>query len=543
MDYIKENIKEFSLVNLFQWHNLGYTGKGINIGNTEKAYPDHPLFDGKLRPDSGYLFTKKENDHGNKTAHVLHQIAPDANIYPISLLNNFSNGKMSGAFPEITIPLIKEKNISVISSSAYMPSSVKRVSEVLGTMRDKTVLVASAGNSGFDGLGGYGSTEEWMGVGAIGWSDENNNIFLKSYSSRGPELNYTNFSGLAIPNFGENYPGKIQIWDGTSFSGPKHAGLCALIQQFFLDNAGRTLSHFEMDAFLMDHLVDLGNDGWDDAYGHGFLVLPDPKTIVIEKYVKDYNPEPTPEPPIVVPPVDPPKEEPPVVISPTEPVKEYYAGNKIKGYMDATSAINGGYAVANLPIGVYYIYKTHTNGAINITRDSTGQAPGWWINPKDNIVSPPVEPEPPKEEPPVEPEPPIVVSPVEPTVEEYHVVSIISGYNTASNAISGVSPVANLDIGIYYVYKTFTNGAINITKDSTAQKAGWWINPDDNKFVEPKYFDDLDGTPYENAVKDLVDSGVLIKDSSVFNGDKNITRGETAILLNNLRLYLEKKVE
>ena len=40
-----------------------------------------------------------------------------------------------------------------------------------------------------------------------------------------------------------------------------------------------------MESFVKDHLIDLGDVGWDDKYGFGLFVLPDPRNIIINRYI------------------------------------------------------------------------------------------------------------------------------------------------------------------------------------------------------------------------------------------------------------------
>lgn len=80
----------------------------------------------------------------------------------------------------------------------------------------------------------------------------------------------------------------------------------------------------------------------------------------------------------------------------------------------------------------------------------------------------------------------IVVPPTEITdTERYKLVTEVSKYTTAANALSGDKSLAvgTFDAGDYYIYKKY-NGSYNLTK--TVGTAGAWINPADNvKPAEP----------------------------------------------------------
>ena len=74
---------------------------------------------------------------------------------------------------------------------------------------------------------------------------------------------------------------------GTSFASNRFAAICSLVQQFFLEKAGRTLYRHELIAFINDNVKDLRTEGHDIYTGHGILILPDPEMIKISDYVSD----------------------------------------------------------------------------------------------------------------------------------------------------------------------------------------------------------------------------------------------------------------
>ena len=62
-----------------------------------------------------------------------------------------------------------------------------------------------------------------------------------------------------------------------------------LVQQFFLEKAGRVLKPIEMNSFITDNLLDVEKEGFDIRTGHGLFRLPKPETIKISDYAKDIN--------------------------------------------------------------------------------------------------------------------------------------------------------------------------------------------------------------------------------------------------------------
>lgn len=154
--------------------------------------------------------------------------------------------------------------------------------------------------------------------------------------------------------------------------------------------------------------------------------------------------------------------------------KLYKVLTVINGYKTAADAMAKTNPVST-PItpGTYVIYRTYTNGAINITTDKSGQYPGSWINPNENI------------------------SPI----KEYDVVEDILGYGTSADAMNHTNPKTTIVAKKYYVFRK-NNGMINVTTDSSANIPGAWINPKDN-VKKPKL------TPEEQMAK--IDTSSLTK--------------------------------
>lgn len=59
--------------------------------------------------------------------------------------------------------------------------------------------------------------------------------------------------------------------------------------------------------------------------------------------------------------------------------------------------------------------------------------------------------------------------------DEISISETVSGFSNAYDAMNGKNQVRNYSPGKYFVYKTYENGAINISKNPEA--AGIWINP------------------------------------------------------------------
>ncbi|MEM9835161.1 MAG: S8/S53 family peptidase [Bacteroidota bacterium] len=123
------------------------------------------------------------------------------------------------------------------------------------------LFLASAGNSGHDSAGnsrvGYPANLE--AVAAIGAVDVRRN--RKSYSSTGPEVYATSFSGVPCIN----PDGSLSNREGTSFSQPILSALVGLYGLFL----GRKIDQVEMLEFLRTRRIDLGDKGRDVFFGYG----------------------------------------------------------------------------------------------------------------------------------------------------------------------------------------------------------------------------------------------------------------------------------
>lgn len=282
---IEQNRKKFEICNIPLWWSKGYTGKGIKIANMERANPNLYFFDGKVKDPFRIGKNDYTNKHGNKTADVLHQVAPDADIYILSDNGRYTNDKASGDFIETSLPYIQRKGIHLVNASLKGQNSKELNKKILETQELGTVFITSAGNEGENGLTSYAKSNIWISVAALGYKDKSGNIYLKKYSSRGKELDISCFSGLYIHDARKGYENRVFRVEGTSFSSPMLCGMLALVQQYFLEKVGRTLYQDEILQFIQDHVVDLGEEGHDELYGHGLFVLPDPDTIDPYKYL------------------------------------------------------------------------------------------------------------------------------------------------------------------------------------------------------------------------------------------------------------------
>lgn len=286
------NKKEFDLSGITRWHELGYTGKGIRIANLESTDPSLWFFNGKIKDPFGNVSGVGRNYHGHQTADILHQVAPDADIYILSNSGRYGSKTAEGKFIEESIPFMETEKIHLVNASLGGVDNPALNNRIKQAQSHGVIFVTSAGNNAEEGAGGYARSGVWIAVGAVHLS-EKGEILHAGYSSIGEEVDFTQFSGLYVHDARKGYEDRTFPVQGTSFSSPALCGMLALVQQFFLERAGRTLYQNELYEFMQDYSIDLWEPGHDTKSGYGLFLLPEnPNSIDIEKYTgKEDKPE------------------------------------------------------------------------------------------------------------------------------------------------------------------------------------------------------------------------------------------------------------
>lgn len=266
MSYKKESL---DFLGITRWHELGYTGKGVKIMSDEKvSQKKHP----DVISPKGY---KSTSGHGDDVMSHLKLVAPDATFiaYPMSVN---SDGK--GGYISPCADYIKNQGITIFTTSATSGNITKYKEKAIQDCIDKgCTFFAAAGNDNKKGMRGEVKSEKYLAIGGVKPTYINGTWdFTKlkkvNYSSVGEELDYVAIvEVLGVP--------------GTSFGEPLFSGMCALVQQFFIEKIGRVLFRKELEIFINDNLIDVDEKGFDIKTGNGLFVLPEPSTIDAYKYV------------------------------------------------------------------------------------------------------------------------------------------------------------------------------------------------------------------------------------------------------------------
>ena len=262
--------KIFDYLGITKWRDAGYTGKGIKILSIEpvsskEKFPNVIAVNGY---NEGNL---KDRNHGDNVMKQMMEIAPDATFITCSEKGSTENWK------PLWLDYILNNKVHLFTSS-YLSSVYKTSSRVEEYMQEcidnGTTFFIAAGNASVSG-GGRDIAEEaksdkYLTIGACDYYD--GSAGKAHYSCEGEELDYMTIVG---------YNGET----GTSFATNRFAAMCSLVQQFFLEKAGRTLYRHELISFINDNVKDLKTEGHDIYTGYGLFILPDPSSIDIYKYI------------------------------------------------------------------------------------------------------------------------------------------------------------------------------------------------------------------------------------------------------------------
>lgn len=259
----------FEYLGITKFWEAGYTGKNVRIMSDEKIIKDYEKTDRwqKVICPKGYTTS---NSHGSSIMYILHDVCPDAeyHCYPFDSKGTEKTAQSNCA------EYIKEKGIHLFTTSNLNPSVTKVREKLMQECIDLgCTFFTSAGNKGEDGLHGEAKSDKFLAIGGV-IKTSNGKWERVYYSSMGKELDY-----VSIAIYGT----------GTSYIAPIFCAMCGLVQDFFIVNAGRALNREELIKFIDDNLIDVEEDGFDVKTGKGLFILPEPSSIDIGKYVKEYS--------------------------------------------------------------------------------------------------------------------------------------------------------------------------------------------------------------------------------------------------------------
>lgn len=259
----------FDFLGITRFHEAGYIGKNVRIMSGEriiKSYNKSGKWQKVICP-AGY--EREGGDwHGSSVMNILLEVCPDATYiaYPFDL--SLKGSKCA--------EYIKENNIHLFTTSNTGGKVNSTKAKLMQECIDNgCTFFAPAGNKGEDGILPESKSDKYLTIGICDFV--NGKLRWVEPSSVGEEIDYVSLAGA------------YERW--TSWMTPQFTGMCGLVQDFFIVNAGRALKREELIRFIDDNVKDIEEEGHDIKTGKGLFRLPDPSTIDIKKYIPEYKEE------------------------------------------------------------------------------------------------------------------------------------------------------------------------------------------------------------------------------------------------------------
>lgn len=272
----KEDALDF--LGITEWHKQGYTGKGIKILSDEKVCS-------KIHPDvispAGF---KSNSGHGDRVMSHIKLVAPDATFIAYPFNGTFTSSTYKCNCAEY----IKSQGVHVFTTSetGSYPNAGKQKA-IKDCLDAGCIFFGAAGNENKKGVNEETKYEGYFAIGGV------RPKFTDKYNGKEPIYDWDNFHKTSYSSIGEELDyvtiAEILGIEGTSHCSPVFAAMIGLVQQFFIEKAGRALTYAEMILFINDNLLDIDVEGFDVYTGYGLLRLPKPETIKISRYVTDIN--------------------------------------------------------------------------------------------------------------------------------------------------------------------------------------------------------------------------------------------------------------
>lgn len=250
-------------------HPMGFTGAGINVGvidtGIDYTHEDLNVIGGVtfIEGTSSYM---DDNGHGTHVAGTIAAlnnmygvvgVSPQVNLYAIKVIDQFRNGNYSDLVAGIEWSITNQMDIVNMSLGGNTKSRTLEKA-IDHAYKAGILLVAAAGNKGFDQKGTISYPAMYNSVIAVGALDQQNN--RANFSSVGKELELM-APGVDILS---TVPGGGYGYDsGTSMAAPHVAGVAALVLESNPD-----LSNVEIRNILNESATKLGESFY---YGNGLV--------------------------------------------------------------------------------------------------------------------------------------------------------------------------------------------------------------------------------------------------------------------------------
>jgi len=262
-----ENVKKFDFMNITDFHRYGALGQGMKIAiiDTPFEIPEGWL-EGKVKYAKDKLQSGSMWEHGAMTCHVIHQIAPGAEIYIFDMYSH-SPWEIIGWCIRNRIDIISA-SIGYRNPSDYFLNRLAEAStEFAGA---GGYMFASAGNSDYTGVFPPASKCAWVAVGAAELVD--GHAVRKHYSAVGSELEVMGFTNLSV-DIAKVGKTEWDIYTGTSAACPCVAAAMAV----YMGKYGKMETREQLLEFFEENTAGVQLTARDNYRGFGLLVLPNGK--------------------------------------------------------------------------------------------------------------------------------------------------------------------------------------------------------------------------------------------------------------------------
>lgn len=275
---IKEyNTKEIvpwgvEIMGITKYHDKGITGKGVKIAILDSGLNNHS----ELRTEyirDGYNSIDPNNQplddfgHGTFITGVIAAtyndkgfigVAPDAEIYPVKVLNKYGVGDIEDVVRGIEWCI--ENDIDIINMSFAVSKDHSILKNAIQSALNAGIFIVASGKNSSGGIVGYpASYEDVISVTAI---DRDLNIADTSPQGK------IDYSAPGVDIVTITHDGKYQYFSGNSIATPFITGLIALLLQ-----SNKEVSNKNIMNVLKPYVKDLGTKGPDDVYGKGMIIL------------------------------------------------------------------------------------------------------------------------------------------------------------------------------------------------------------------------------------------------------------------------------
>lgn len=254
------NEKEFEFLGITTFHKVGYLGANIKIASCEGIMEN--VYSDVICPLGYNTKSDRLDNHGTQVMGYIKQVLPNAQKYAIPYEDKY-------------IDLFNNMDVITTSASSALYLTNKSKQAFKDWINKGIFLCTAVGNDNIRSQTKPSRLDEWISIGAVEFDTNKKRVT----SSVTEDLDFMCLDGLD-----NTYKGTET---GTSFAAPLFAGMVGLVQDFFIKNTGKKLKYNKLLEFIKDHSTDYGELGFDNKYGNGLFILPNPETINIKKYMEE----------------------------------------------------------------------------------------------------------------------------------------------------------------------------------------------------------------------------------------------------------------